>query len=138
MPTKHAKVELTVSLSKSTCYFMKTGKCSLNVISHLSAPSAKPAPSDLLYCPKLLRSMSDKEKAKPVTVTLCECGHGQVITGHQRVCIAGQKNLPVEVRATDDEVLKACPVCGGQITMDQNFGGQRLVSVHAVIKTDDT
>ena len=137
MSIKRAKVEVTISLSKSTCYFMKTGKCSLHIISDVSAPSTKPAPSDVLYCPKLYRSMLDKEKAKPVAVTLCECGHGQVIAGHQRICIAGQKGIPIELRAADDEILPTCPVCGGQITMDQNFGGQRLVSINAIIKTDD-
>ena len=137
MPTKRARVEVTVSLSKSTCYFMKTGKCSLNLISHLSAPSARPAPSELLYCPKLYRSMLEKERGKPVTVALCQCGHGQVIAGHQRACIAGQKGLPIELRAVDEEVQPACDVCSGQITFDQNVGGQRIVSVKAVIKTDE-
>ena len=137
MSVKRARVELTISLNKSTCYFMRTGKCSLNLISHLSAPSARPTPKDLLYCPKLYRAMLDEDKGKPVTVALCACGHAQVITGHQRACIAGQKGIPVELRATDDEVQQTCPVCGGQITLDQNAGGQRLVTVQGIVRTDE-
>ena len=86
-------VEVTLNLSKSTCYFLRTGKCSLSVVRDfaMSAPG-KISKNDLLYCPRLYQSMKNR-KSKPVTIVPCQCGHGQVVTGQQRACIASQKRL---------------------------------------------
>lgn len=130
-------VEVTINLSKSTCYFMRTGKCSLNVVSDFSlSAGAKVAPNDLLYCPRLYQAMKNKEKMKPITITPCECGHGQVVTGQQRACIAGQKKLELSMCAASDNIDEACNVCGGQMTFDENIGGQRIVTVRALVHND--
>ena len=54
-------IEANITLSKSTCYYMKTGKCSLNLVSdyYISAQT-KTAANDLLYCPRLFRAMSNR------------------------------------------------------------------------------
>ena len=131
-------VEVTINLSKSTCYFMKTGKCSLNIVSNFFlSPGAKFAPHDLLYCPRLYQAMKNKEKMKPVAITPCECGHGQVVTGQQRACIAGQKKLELTLSAAGDKVDPACSICGGQMTFDKNIGGQRIVTVRALVHNND-
>ncbi len=130
-------VEVTINLNKSTCYFMRTGKCSLNVVSDFALSGAtKLAPNDLLYCPKLYRAMKSREKMKPITITPCECGHGQVVTGQQRACIAGQKKLELSMCAAGDNIEPTCDVCGGQITFDKNTGGQRIVTVRALVHND--
>lgn len=131
------KVEVTINLSKSTCYFMRTGKCSLNVVSDYSlSAGAKLAPNDLLYCPRLYRAMKNKEKMKPIAIIPCECGHGQVVTGQQRACIAGQKKLELNMCAAGDTIEQTCNVCGGQMTFDENIGGQRIVTVRALVHND--
>lgn len=131
---RKGKVEVTITLGKNTCYFLKTGKCSLNVLTDVGVSAAKPAPGDLLYCPRLLQAMLTKEKKKAVPVVPCACGHGQVVSGHQRVCIASQKGLPVFLRAARDTVEETCAVCGGQMTLEHTIGGQRIVTVQAVVE----
>ncbi len=129
-------VEVTLHLSKQTCYFLRTGKCSLNIIENLSmSPQAKVAQNDLLYCPKLYRSMKSR-KGKPIVIIPCECGHGQVVTGHQRACIASQKRLEVELKAEGDTIDPACSFCTGQVTFDGDAAGQRIVTVRALVHND--
>lgn len=49
MSTIRGKLETTISLSKATCYFLKTGRCSLNVVTDYYITPALPAsPGDLL------------------------------------------------------------------------------------------
>lgn len=141
MSTSKAKIDVTIKLSKSNCYFLKTGKCSLNVVTDFSASgSQKIATNDLLYCPKLYKAMcSKKEQMRPITVALCECDHGEVLSGHQRACIASQRNLPLQVRASNEAIRPTCSVCGGQMTFDttENNSGSRIVTIHAVAVHDD-
>ena len=56
-------VEVTLNLSKSTCYFLRTGKCSLSVVRDfaMSAPG-KISKNDLLYCPRLYQSMKNPKR----------------------------------------------------------------------------
>ena len=132
------KVEAIISLSKSTCYFLKTGKCSLNVVKdfYLSFPEQVNA-EDLLYCPRLYYAMCRQDKYKSAIVKPCECGHAEVVSGHQRVCIASQKNLPLMLAASHPELIEdACSVCEGKITVNDNNGGKRIVSLHAMVRKD--
>lgn len=146
MSVSKAKIDLTIKLNKNTCYFMKTGKCSLNLVDAFSvSASAKVATNDLLYCPKLYKTMcTKKEQMRPITVALCECDHGEVLSGHQRACIASQRPVPLPVRASSSEIRPTCSVCGGQMTFDTvtNDSGARIVTVNAVAvrgeSTDDT
>ena len=134
-------VDLTIRLNKNTCYFLKTGKCSLNVVDDFAVSgSTKLATNDLLYCPKLYKTMrSKKDQMRPITIALCECGHGEVLSGHQRACIASQRGLSLPIRASDEDLRTACSVCGGQMTFDSvdNNLGARIVTLPAVAILDD-
>ncbi len=130
-------LEANITLSKATCFCMKTGVCSLNIVEdYFVSTNTKTAANDLLYCPRLYRAMLNKERLKPIAITPCECGHAEVVSGHQRACIASQKGLPLSVKAAGEDTNKACRVCGGQITFDENTGGERLISFKAIIHKD--
>lgn len=140
MSSAKGTVDVTINLNKNTCYFLKTGKCSLNVVEDFSCSSGKIGTSDLLYCPKLYKTMrSKKDQMRPVSVALCECGHGEVVSGHQRACIASQRGIPLTIRAVDDKVRPTCPLCGGQMTFESgiNDSGARIVTLNAVAVLDD-
>ncbi len=134
------KMEATISLSKSTCYFMKTGKCSLSVIGdHFVSPAGKLAANDLLYCPRLYRTMLAKSQEKPIVILPCECGHAEVVSGHQRACIAARTAIPVPVQTPPEwDERASCSLCDGQMTFEsQNNGGIRIVTVHAVVDSGE-
>lgn len=134
------KMEATISLSKSTCYFMKTGKCSLSVIGdHFVSPTGKLAANDLLYCPRLYKSMQAKSQEKPIIILPCECGHAEVVSGHQRACIAARTGIAIPVQTpTEWEERPSCSLCDGQMTFEsQNSGGIRIVTVRAVVDTGE-
>lgn len=138
MSAPKGNIEVTINLNKNTCYFMKTGKCSLNVVEDFACSSGKIGTSDLLYCPKLYKTMrSKKENMRPVSVAICECGHGEVISGHQRACIASQRGISIPVRAADGDLRPACAICGGQMTFDVADSGARIVTVNAIAILDD-
>ena len=129
-------IESTISLDKSSCYFMKSGKCSLSIIGDFSFSRTRLDPSDVLYCPHLFQQMTGKDKLKPINIIPCECGHAEVVTGQQRACIASQKRLRLAVAAAGQESYPLCSVCGSQMTLDETAaqaGGLRVVTVHAVI-----
>ena len=132
-------LELTIALNRSTCYFLRTGQCSLNVVSdYYVAPETRTAPSDLLYCPRLYRAMCNRERMKPISVLPCACGHTQVVSGHQRACIAAQKGLELALRAAGDEEKETCRICGEpQTTFEVASGGDRIVTVRAIIDKDE-
>lgn len=139
MSISKATIDVTINLNKNTCYFLRTGKCSLNVVDDFSvSASTKVATNDLLYCPKLYKTMrAKKEQMRPITVALCECGHGEVVSGHQRACIASQRDMPLPVRASDDAVRPTCSVCGAQMTFDTvNNNGNRIVTLRALAVRD--
>lgn len=132
------KLEAAISLDKSTCYFLRTGKCSLNVVTdYYVSTSVRTAPGDLLYCPRLYRAMCNRERMKPITILPCACGHAQVVSGHQRACIASQKNLEIAVRAAGDEVPDTCRICGTPADTEKNIGGERIVTITALIDKDE-
>ena len=138
MDAPKGTLEVTIDLNKNTCYFMKTGKCSLNVVEDFTCSSGKIGTSDLLYCPKLYKTMkSKKENMRPVSVAICECGHAEVISGHQRACIAGQRGISIPIRATEEEMRPACAICGGQMTFDAADSGARIVTVNAIAILDN-
>ncbi|MBS5725783.1 MAG: hypothetical protein KHW59_08420, partial [Clostridiales bacterium] len=65
-------LEANINLSKATCYFLRTGKCSLNIVGDFYiSPSTKTAANDLLYCPRLYRAMCRKERMKPIAIVPC-------------------------------------------------------------------
>lgn len=140
MAISKAKIDVTIKLNKNTCYFLRTGKCSLNVVDDFSMSGSTKIPTnDLLYCPKLYKTMCAKKEMRPITVALCECEHGEVLSGHQRACIASQRNLPIQVRASEENVREACSVCGGQMMFDSasNDSGARIVTLHALVVHDE-
>lgn len=124
------RIEANITLSKSTCYFMLTGKCSLDVVTdYYIAISTRTAANDLLYCPRLYRAMCNRERLKPIAVTPCECGHAEVVSGHQRACIASRKQLELAIQPAGQDLKDSCPHCGGQITFDENYGNNRIISL---------
>lgn len=139
MPTIRGKLETTISLHKSTCYFLKTGRCSLNVVTdYYVTPALPSSPSDLLYCPRLYRAMQNREKLKPITVVPCACGHVQVTAGQQRACIAARKGLELVMRAESDEMQEACKICGdGQLTLEEASGGDHILTVRAILHKEE-
>ena len=124
---------------------MKNGRCSLDLIQDFSLlPAVKSAPSDILYCPRLYRTMKTRKKdrkERTIRVIPCECGHAEVVSGLQKACIASQKGLQLTVEMAEDECADLCPVCGRQMTFDEenamNQGGARIMSVRAVIQQED-
>lgn len=132
-------LEVTLSLNKSTCYFMKTGKCSLNVVADYAVSGfTKTAPNDLLYCPRALPR--DAQRREDET----NPDHPLRMRARLRWCLeisgpasAGQKGLELAMEAADPDVSKeSCCVCGGQITFEKNSGGNRIVAVKAVIQKE--
>ena len=83
-------LETTILLNKNTCYYMKNGHCSLDLINDFSLiPGIKSSPSDLLYCPRLLRQMKARKKDRSnrtIKDVPCECGHAEVVSGLQKAC----------------------------------------------------
>lgn len=131
MTTRTRKIDASITLSASTCYCMKTGKCSLRVVTDYAlSPSLKIPANDLLYCPRLLRAMrirSGRSKVRAVTAAPCECGHAELISGHQRACIASQLGISLPLRLSETESYEACSHCGGQITFDKDASQTRLI-----------
>ena len=70
----------------------------------------------------------------------CECGHAEIVSGAQRACIASQKRLQMRVSFEGDTCYDLCPVCGRQMTFDEenamNQGGARIITLRAVIEAD--
>ena len=113
MRVMKGKLEATISLNKSTCYFLKTGQCSLGVaVDFYLSPNTRLQPADLLYCPSLRRAMERRERLDPVSI--------------YPICAAG------------DEVRKTCKICGAAPAPgEENAGGDRIVTIKALIYPDD-
>ncbi|MGN0172468.1 MAG: hypothetical protein ACI39E_06765 [Acutalibacteraceae bacterium] len=132
MKTVKGTVEVTVQLTKSNCYYMNSGICSLSLIEDFSFnPSERLAQNDLFYCPRLYKQMLGKEKDRPVSVIPCDCGHVQIINGHQRACIAGRRDLILPVKIDESKAGREfCSVCGGQTTLhSKEDAGKRILSL---------
>ena len=141
MAEVRGSLEATVLLNQNTCYFMRTGRCSLDLVDDLSMmPAVKSAPSELLYCPRLYQVMRDKRRNRSLKVIPCECGHAEIVSGAQRACIASQKRLQMRVSFEGDTCYELCPVCGRQMTFDEetamNQGGARIITLRAVIEAE--
>ena len=142
MSSVKGTLEATVLLKKTTCYYMKTGRCSLDLVGDLSmAPSVKSAPDDLLFCPRIYQSLKARGRDRAVKVVSCRCGHAAVTAGHQRACVANRTGLQVTVEVDGEKCYDLCPVCGRQMTFDEEEamknGGTRIVSLKAVVPTDE-
>ena len=142
MDSVKGTLEATVLLEKSTCYYMKTGRCSLDLVSDLAmAPSVRSAPDDLLFCPRVLQMLRSRSRDRTVKVISCRCGHAEVVAGHQRACVANRTGLQVTVEVDDETCYDLCPVCGRQMTFDEEEamknGGTRIVSLKAVVHADE-
>lgn len=142
MSSVKGMLEATVLLGKNTCYYMKTGRCSLDIVDDLSMSSTvKSAPDDLLFCPRILQALKSRGRDRTVKVISCRCGHAEVIAGHQRACIANRTGLQVNVEVDGEKCFDLCPVCGRQMTFDEEEamknGGARLVTMKAVVSTEE-
>jgi hypothetical protein len=121
MSRKKREVEAAINLSPLTCYRMRTGKCSLDVVlSHYLPKAPKIDANDLLFCPRLYQSMRRRRRLNSIAATLFKCGHLEVIAGHQKACIAGRKGIALAVRPAADSGSDKCPVCESQLTFDNN------------------
>ncbi len=132
MKTVKGTVEVTVQLTKANCYYMNKGVCSLSLIEDFSfSPAERLAQNDLFYCPRLYKQMLSREKGHSVPVIPCNCGHVQIMSGHQRACIAGRRNLILPVKVDENKSEKNfCPVCGGQTTLHgKEDAGKRILSL---------
>lgn len=135
-------LEATVLLKKNTCYYMKTGRCSLDLVGDLyMTPAVKSAPDDLLFCPRILNALKTRGRDRTVKVISCRCGHAEVVAGHQRACVANRTGLQVNVEVDGEKCFDLCPVCGRQMTFDEEEamknGGTRIVSLKAVVSTEE-
>ena len=78
-------LETTIQLGKSSCYFMKSGKCSLSVVGDFYiSPTVRLAATDLLYCLRLYQQLTGKEKGKAINIGPWEGGHAEDVSGPQR------------------------------------------------------
>ena len=64
--------------------------------------------------------------------------HAEVVSGQQRACIASQTGLELAICAAGDEVRDACKICGTDSAPgEENAGGDRIVTIKALIYQDD-
>ena len=138
MSSIKGKINAVITLSPSTCYYMRTGKCSLEVIKDFYIPALpRTTAADLLYCPKLYKAMCSRDKHKPVSLTPCECGHAEIVSGHQRACIASKKGIELFIKpTTGGRFKKSCPTCEGQLTFEKDQGTHRIVNLSVIVKDD--
>ncbi len=132
MDTVKGTVEATIQLTKSNCYYMNHGVCSLSLIDDLFlSNNERLAQNDLMYCPRLYKQMLGKEKDKAIPAIPCNCGHVQILSGYQRACIAERKGLVLSLKVDDNEEPRAvCTVCGGQTTLQTaDATGKRILSL---------
>ncbi len=132
MDTVKGTLEATIQLTKANCYYMNHGVCSLSLIDDLFISNTERlAQNDLMYCPRLYKLMLTKEKDKAIPAIPCNCGHVQILSGHQRACIAERKDLLLSLKIDDDkEARPLCAVCGGQTTLQsKEAAGKRILSL---------
>lgn len=132
MDSVKGTVEATIQLTKANCYYMNHGVCSLSLIDDLYiSHTDKLAQNDLMYCPRLYKLMQTKEKDKAVSATPCNCGHVQILSQHQRACIAERRGLVLSLKVDDKQEPRAlCAVCGGQTSLHgKEATGKRILSL---------
>lgn len=139
MDTVKGTIEATIQLTKANCYYMNHGVCSLSLIDDLYISNTERlAQNDLMYCPRLYKMMLTKEKDKAIPAVPCNCGHVQILSGHQRACIAERKDLLLSLKVEDDKEPRAlCTVCGGQTTLhSKEATGKRILTLRVrAVKT---
>ena len=74
--------------------------------------------------------MRTRERLKPITVMPCECGHAEVVSGHQRACIASRKGMELAIKPVGSRFKETCPVCMGQITFDESNSNNRIIALN--------
>ncbi len=132
MDTVKGTIEATIQLTKANCYYMNHGVCSLSLIEDFYISGTERLPqNDVLYCPRLYKQMLGKEKDKAIPAVPCNCGHVQILSSHQRACIAERKDLVLPLKIEDDKEERAfCSVCGGQTTLHtKEATGKRILSL---------
>lgn len=128
MPVVKGKIEVNISLNKTSCYMMQHGRCSLDIVQSMYiSPTLRLAPNDLLYCPRLCNILRSREGLKPLVVMPCECGHAEVVTSQQRACVASKKRFEQEIALLGDESRETCRLCKGQLTFEQTGGNRNIV-----------
>lgn len=135
------KVPVAVILDKHTCYRLRTGRCSLDIVGdfELAAP-VKTGAADLLYCPRIYRAMRDRERERRLSVTPCACGHAELALSPQKACIAARCELEVLLQPAECEPKELCFACGRQLTFDEDMPdreGAQLYELHAVAEAED-
>ncbi len=100
-------VSAEVNLTAGGCYFMRTGRCSLEIVSDFSLPVvSRLTECDLLFCPRLYRMMRQEKTGRAVTVTVDDTGRARVTAGLQRACIAFKKEMPLNGRIGTPTAVK--------------------------------
>lgn len=129
-------VEACVSLNKSNCYFMRTGRCSLNLVGDFYlSPGTRIARNDLLYCPHMYRTIQ-KKKARAITVVPCRCGHAEVVSGAALTCIASRTKKPLVLNISE-EMKDACPVCRQQLSFIEQKESPQILTLRAEVRVED-
>ncbi len=132
MDSVKGTIEATIGLTKSNCYYMTHGVCSLSLVDdHFISPSIALSQNDLFYCPRVYQHMLSRDKDKAIPATPCNCGHVEILSNPQRACIAERKGLVLNLQIADDNQEQAlCSVCGGQTTLhDKEEAGKRILSL---------
>ena len=125
-------VEATIQLTKSNCYYMTHGVCSLTLVDdYFISHEERLAQNDLLYCPRVYAQMKTRVKDRPASAVPCDCGHVQILSHPQRACIAERKGLILSLKVDDNkEERAACSVCSGQTSLTQSDAtGNRILSL---------
>lgn len=132
------KLEATISLNKSTCYFLKTGQCSLGRRGGLlPVPRHAAATVGPTVLPESAPGHGGPGRLEPVPIFPCECGHARGGFRQQRL-LASQTGLELAICAAGDEVRDACKICGTDSAPgEENAGGDRIVTIKALIYQDD-
>ncbi len=133
-------IEATIQLTKTNCYYMNHGVCSLSLVDDFFiSHSERVSQNDLLYCPRLYAQMKARAKDRPVAAVPCDCGHVQILSTPQRACIAERKGLMLSMKVDDNkEARPLCGVCGGQTSLhSKEATGTRILSLTVrAIKTN--
>lgn len=135
------KVPAAILLDRKNCYFLRTGRCSLDLVDAFGLnASVKVSPNELLFCPRLAEAMRrDKAHERTVAVTPCACGHAEVSVMPQKVCIASKLNMELSLVSTEKEPKALCVACGRQMTFDEeqpDHEGARLIDLRAIAQTE--
>lgn len=106
-------VGVSAPLTANTCYRLRTGRCSLELIGDFSLRADVTLPeNDLLFCPRLRKLAADG--TMPLPVFPCDCGHVKAAGNSQLACVAARSNLTLTVLSQGEQILTVCPACADQ------------------------